>query len=518
MQTSKSCATCPSYLDPTDARDRFHRPIGAPMCGRHGFVLGYDGQAPEDHQQTLLAFAGDCNEHGIPLPAQPVSLRPRVSTISEDIIAQGPTNAIVNSCHGCKNCVKHDRVMSEWGWPLPLCKAKGTLIFNPTSECRACEWAAPGMPSTSLSDVELRPMFVPGFVQNAERAFEAAVNNGNLNLEPRTYPTDSEVAPEDAAEGIRAWRRITCPLGTGKEIFLPIFDPDFFPEDIRKKIPQTGDAHNPELYIDYSNLLWRFGVSTWQRDKTLLIQSLPGLGKTEFTYWLAWLMQLPWTRIFFTDSIEWDDIFGKMLFLDGETVWQDGRFTEAVSHPGILCEDEPNLAKSEIVSTLRTTTEKVKMLYLDAGISTQNGQKVTLERRVHKYCFPIWCANPAWDHRNIGTKELAAADVSRLAPAVLETPPPAIEKHIIKNTVMKLEGFDIPDRLLADLLKVSADIRELSKEGEFPGTWGIRENLDVAGNLAWYPFEEAFRMTALNYFEPETAKFIIESSISSIRE
>lgn len=494
------------------------------MCGRHGYVLGYSEQPDEDRKQTYFAFASDCAEHGEPLPSKPVSLRPRVSTLTEQIIADGPTGEVLNSCNSCMNCVKHDTVLEQWGWPLPLCRAKGTLIFDPITEAKGgqgvdpCPWASLGMPGESLSGVELRKEFQRGFVWNAAKMFEAAVNNGNLNLEPTEYKTDSSVSPEDQADGIRAWRKIDCPFGTGKIVYLPIFDRDFFTPEEQEKIPQTGDSHNPELYIDYSNLLWRFGVSTWQRDKTLLIQSLPGLGKTEFTYWLAWLMQLPWTRIFFTDSIEWDDIFGKVLFMDNETVWQDGRFTEAFVRPGIICEDEPNLARSEIVSTLRTTTEKVPTLFLDAGISKENGEKVKLTKHGHKYNFRIWTANPAWDPRNIGTKELAAADISRLAPAVLEVPPPQIERHIIKRSVKELEDFDIPDALLDDILKVSADLRAASENGDYPGTWGIRENIDVAGNLAWYPFEEAYRMTALNYFEPETAKFVIENSIATIRD
>jgi hypothetical protein len=67
-------------------------------------------------------------------------------------------------------------------------------------------------------------------------------------------------------------------------------------------------------------------------------------------------------------------------------------------------------------------------------------------------------------------------------------------------------------------MKVSEDIRQKSKDGEFPGTWGIRENVKVARKLAWYPFEEAYRMAALNYYEPETAAEIVEQSIKTIHD
>jgi hypothetical protein len=180
----------------------------------------------------------------------------------------------------------------------------------------------------------------------------------------------------------------------------------------------------------------------------------------------------------------------------------------------MICEDEPNLARSEIISTLRPTNERVPVLYLDAGVKGHE----PIVKYGHRYNFRVMCSNPAWDHRNIGTKEFAAADVSRISPYLLEPPPIDIEREIIKRTVLETEGYAIPDDLLNDLMGVSADLRELSKHREYPGTWGIRENIDVAANLAWYPFEEAFRMTALNYFEPEVSNFIIESSINTVRQ
>lgn len=514
---AKACSSCPSMLTPEAARDRFSRPLGAYMCGRHGYVLNRPDADHSECNEAYKAFAENCEDYMEPLPATPVSLRPRVATVSEEVIEGGPTGMSVASCHGCQNCVKHTVVLDTWGWPLPLCKAKGTLIFDPTRENKGCEWARPGGSSESLFDVDLRKEFQPGFTVNSSASLEAMVNNGNLNVEPTTYQTDAEVDPDDAADGIRAWRRLACPLGTGREIFMPIFDPSIFSEAERSQIPQTGGPHLPELYVDYANLVWKFAVEEWMLGQTLLIQSFPGLGKTELAYYLGWLMQMPVTRVYFQTSIEWDDIFGKAVFQKGETGWQDGRFTAAFRRPGIILVDEPNMAQSEIVATLRTSTELDATLFLDAGYANDDGERVKLEVKPHKYNFRMWCSNPAWDPRNIGTKELAAADISRLSPAYLSYPPVGIEKTIIKSTVLELDGFDIPNDLLDDMMKVSTDIRAASEAGDYPGTWGIRENVKVARKLAWYPFVEAYRMSALNYFEPETAAFIIDSSIKTIR-
>lgn len=515
-----SCSQCPSFMDAEAARGRFGRPIGAPMCGRHGYVLGHEGQASTDAHNTLAAFAMECPDYGDPLPGKPVSLRPRVSTVSEQVIEDGPTGLEVGSCHACTNCVKHTTVYNEWHWPLPLCRAKGTLIFDPTRENKGCDWASPGASSENLFGVELRKEFRDGFTIDSERAVDNLTDNGNLSVDPRLYETDSPVDPADAEDGIRAWRKLTCPFGTQRTIYLPIFDSSengIFSEHERSQIPQIGDENHPELYVDYAHLVWRFAVEEWQLGQTLMVQSFPGLGKTQLAYYLGWLMQAPVTRLFFTDSIEWDDIFGKVGFGGGETFWADGRFTAAIRRPGIVLVDEPNLAKSEIVATLRTTTENDPTLYIDASYGRSEEDRINLQVRPNRYNFRIWCSNPSWDPKNIGTKELAAADISRLSPAYLDYPPSVVEKHIVLTTVKELDGWVVPDDLLEDLMKVSTDIRAAVENGDFPGTWGVRENVKVARKLAWYPFVEAFRMAQLNYYEPETSEFIIANSIKTIR-
>ena len=519
----KNCKDCPSFLAEGDVQDVYGRPVNAPMCARHGYVLGAPKQEPGAANSALFQFADNCEEYGQPKPTTntPVSLRPRVATVSEAVIEGGPTGASVPTCHGCTNCVKAESVYEQWGYTLPICKAKGTLIFNPNKEHVGCQWASPGPPTESLYDIELRKEFRDDFVLGGDKAAAMVASNGNLTAEPTLYETDAPVDPDDAADGIRAWRRLTCPYGTGKEIFLPVFDSSetgTFTEAERKAIPQTGDEHHPELYVDYGHLVWKFAVEEWMLDQTLLIQSFPGLGKTQFAYYIGWLMQVPVTRIDFQKSIEWDDIFGKVGYNPEEgTFWMDGRYTAAFRRPGVILVDEPNMAKSEIVATLRTSTETSKKIYLDAGYARDDGERLKLEVRAHRYNFQVWCANPAWDPRNIGTEELAAADISRISPAYLGHPPEDIERKIVTSTVEELDGVTIPEDLLDDLMKVSKDIRQASDNGDFPGTWGIRENVMVARKLAWYPFVEAFRMARLNYYDPETAAFVIDNSIKTIR-
>ena len=519
--TVKSCADCPSFLTSDQAEQRFGRSVGAPMCGRFGYVLNAPRQNEAAAADALIDQAEKCPTYGEPLPGTAVSINTRVVDPSADVLAAGPTNQQVLNCHGCVNAVKVNEVMARWGFAVPVCKAKGSLILNPIEMAKGCQWASPGTPSSQTYDLELRTNLRDDFIFGApEVGATSLVANGNLHDDPTAYESDAPVEPEDLAEGIRAWRKLTCPYGTGNEIYLPIFDSSptgIFSETERTQIPQAGDDHHPELYVDYAHLVWRFAVEEWQLGQTLLLQSFPGLGKTEFAYHLGWLMQIPVTRLYFTRSIEWDDIFGKAGFSPEKgTYWVDGRFTAAYRRPGIELVDEPNMAKPEIVATLRTTTEHSSSIFLDAGYGESEAERAKLEIKGHKYNFRIWAANPAWDPRNIGTQELAAADISRLSPYFVGYPPEQVERAIIQNTVLEVDDWHVPEKLLDDLLKVSTDIRAAVESGDYPGTWGIRENIKVARKLRWYPFIEAFRMAALNYFEPETAAFVIDNSIKTI--
>lgn len=519
----KTCMQCPNRItDQKQIRTLVKRPVGAPVCSAFGHVLESNEQSEDDKKEAAFAFAQNCDKFGEEVPVQLIA-KPtmRVAEPDPEILANAhPEPVPVQTCHGCIHLIQHNVIYDRFGWPLTLCRAKGKLVVDGFQEAKGCPWALPGTNSTDASSVVLRPELRPGFVADPDREFNELVKRG-FGVDPRTYETDKEVTEEDYANGIRAWRNLEDPFGSKQIIPLPIFRNDFFTEEEQLMIPAAGSARHPELYVDYSNLTWRFAVEGWTLGNTLFIQSEPGLGKTDFVYYLGWLMQLPVTRLFFTDKIEWDDIYGKLVLQTGNMIWQDGRYTAAIRRPGLVIVDEPNMALPEVVATLRTTAEQERSLFLDAGISVKEDgtiDRLKLIVPLHKFAFPIWCANPSWDPRNIGTKQLAAADISRLSPAVVEPPPPSIERRIIKTHCKSVDGWDIPDDLVRDLLKVSEDIRTMSKDGEFPGTWGIRENVKVARKLRYYPFEEAFRMAALNHFEPEVRAMVIESSIKTIRK
>lgn len=503
----ESCKTCPSFVAEKDVPQVFSRNAGAPMCARYGHVLGRNGLSEKGHENLQEQFALNCDSHGQPRPAQvPVQLRSEVATPDVALIKAFAEDNLqpddLKTCRHCVNLVPSSEVVRNFGFPLDLCRAKGKLIFNSRSDCKGCPFAKEGNPvNPTTSGMSLRPEYDEGFSIPVDVAIKRLVSAGNTNLEPTTFVTEKEVTEADKADGIRAWRRVKNPDGSGQEVFLPIFDREHFTPEQQTNIPSTDDMEHPELYIDYGNLLYTFGVESFMLDETLCLQGPPGVGKTEFARWIAWLMQVPFRRFSFTSSSEVDDMIGKMMY-DNElgTYFQQGRIPQAYAQAGVLVCDELNLAEPPIREALRPAFDNNKQLVLDASA----GESVTR----HPYCFFVIAQNPSWDMRNLGASEMADADYNRLSIVHLEYPPEAVERHIIMERC-KLDGYEIPEKKLDLLMSVANDLREASKQGTIPFTWGIRQQIKVARKTQWYSAVDAYKRAALDFYEEETRTTVI---------
>lgn len=501
MNAGLTCQTCPSFIkDDEQARLRFGKSTGAAMCGRYGYVLSRPGY---ENDETYKWYAMNCDAHGEESVPVPVRIEPKVTTLDESIVTAQKTPDTLISCAGCTNLVDATTVHQEFGWAAPLCKAKGMLILKPMHECKGCPWATSGKNSQQVIGVELRQEFKTGFFIPTEVAVKAIVSLGNTQAEPSEYVTDKPVEPEDVADGIRAWRKCQDPHGSGNIVYLPIFDPSKFTDAERALIPKTGSVEHPELYVDYSGLLYTFAVESFVLDETLALLGPPGVGKTEFARWAAWLMQVPFRRFSFSGSTEVEDMIGKWTFMNGETVYVEGRVPQAWVRTGVLVFDEPNTAPEDVMQVIRPLIDNSKQLVLDAA----KGE--TRDR--DPYCFFLMAMNPSWDHRNTGTKELAAAEGSRISPCYVDMPPESVERHIITERC-KIDGYDISDEVLGQIMAIAVDIREASKQGSFPGTWGVREQIKVARKTRWYSLPMAYKRAAFDLYDPET----IESVVTAI--
>lgn len=501
----RDCKDCPSFLHgDADVAVRFGRRLGVPMCARFGHVLGSPQYGIEQEIAIRSHFANGCSHYGESLSAVPSPMKsmPFIAAPDQSILEAENEGKGLTTCNACKNAVKQSVVNEQLGFPLALCKAYGKLIFQPMEESKNCSFSSPGAPSTSVVGVTILPPYRRGFTVSSDVAVNAISEQGGGGVhDPRTYATDKPVSDEDIKRGIRAWRKVTDPEGEGPDLFLPIWSPDRFTAEEQIFIPQLGSREHPELYVDYAGLLYQFAVDSWELDETLCLVGAPGLGKTEFGRWVAFLMQVPFHRFSFHKSSDVDDMIGKMKFETSQgTYWVDGRVTKAYKSLCIEMLDELNLSPEECKEVLRSMMDNSSQLVLDQD----EGVVVTKEPDMRL----LISINPPWDPKNLGASEFADAEVNRMSFSYVGWPPEAVERHIIKSNCA-LDDYDIPDELVTQLIQIGKDLREAADQGTFPGSWGIRQQIKVARKTKFYGLTRAYKQASLNYYDPRVTEELL---------
>lgn len=482
---------------------KFKKSLGAPVCGRYGHLLGRPGAKPGQLEKLGRQFAGNCDAHGQPLPPIPVQQRFEVVLPDPAVRLLAKNDATVSSCAMCQNFVSDENVANELGWLAGLCAAKGKLILpnRRVMDARDCEYRDFGTPRNTTTGLHLLPVYEDAFNLNVDptRAYFA---RGGAIIEPSEYPTDKPVTTEDEAGGIRAWRKIADPEGTGNEVYLPIYNVDRLPDAEKVKVPKTGDDEHPEMYVDHNGAVYKVAVLWTELDETPALWGMAGVGKTELYRHLAWMMQLPFERISVTASTELDDLAGKMHFSKEKgTYFEYGRIPLAWSKPSVICLDEPNTGQPDVWQFIRPLTDNSKQLVLDMN----KGERISR----HTDCYMGMAMNPAWDPKNVGTATIGDADGSRLMHIQMDLPPEELEREILKNRV-KLDGWEIDKDRLDSIMSIAHELRALCDDGTLPITWGIRPQIKVARATRWFDMVTAYRMASADYLEPEAQDALLD--------
>lgn len=505
-----TCLTCPSYLKPEDTPSKFKKSIASPMCGRFGIVLGKPGLNAQQAGKLAAHYGSRCNSYGEPLPPLPVEKRFTVALPDPEARQPSEDSGKRDACRTCASCTKfigEQYVASELGWTAGLCSAKGKLILSNQQvfEARDCEYREWGTIRKSTTGVHLFPEYEDAFQLNVDPVRAYFKHKGEV-AEPMEYESDKEVTEQEAADGIRAWRRVPDPAGSGNEVFLPIYRFDYFDTDEQNKIPRTGDDEHPELYVDHFGGVYLAAVAWTELDETPAAWGEAGVGKTELYRHLAWLMCLPFERISITGQTELDELAGKMRFIpDRGTFFQYGRLPLAWSKPCVLVIDEPNVGPPDVWQFLRPLTDNSKQMVLDMN----EGERI----KRHTDCYLGMAMNPAWDPKNVGTMQIGDADANRLFHVFIELPPESLEREIIVNRV-KLDGWELDSQRLDMVMNIAKDLRALAADdGELPITWGIRPQIKVARALRWFDPITAYRRAIGDYLEPQAQ----ESLLAAVR-
>lgn len=501
------CSECPAFLRAEQTPSKFKKSVGAPMCGRFGHVLGKPGLAASQQDKLQRHFASTCGAFGQPLPPVPVEKKLLVALpdpkLRVDMRGTNEHNTS-NSCSTCKNCIREDVVANELGWTASMCAAKGKLLLGGTlaAEAKECEYRAFGPVLASTSGIHLLPEYDDAFNLSVDPVRSYFKNKDNFT-DPRDYVSDKPVTEDEHNAGIRAWREVKDPAGTGRVAYLPIYRHDgFFSPEEQAKVPQAGDDEHPELYVDHFGGTYLAAVAWTELDETPALWGEAGVGKTELYRYLAWLMQLPFERISITASTEIDELIGKMLYNpERGTYFEYGRLPLAWGKPCVLVIDEPNLGPLEVWQRIRPLTDNSKQMVIDEN------QREHLDR--HDDCYFGVAMNPAWDARNIGANQIADADANRLFHVYVDLPPTSLEREIIRNRVA-VDGWEITDAQLDMLINIAQDLRDLSKDGTLTMTWGIRPQIKVARALAWFDTVTAYRRAVGDFLEPRQQEALLD--------
>lgn len=511
----QSCKDCPGCVLQADTASTFRRGIEADVCITLGHILSRPGNTESADERIKIEFAKNCSSFGKARPTSvPSFLSAQVSigdvaTLVRLSTEDRPADQVPPTCTGCAHFIPASVVKKELGWNLGMCALKGRLLFPERylHEAAGCTEGRRGENRDTADGLPLLPMYESAgssFIVTSPGAVKMSAETiARHAVDPREYVTDRPVSDHERnVDCIRAWRRVDDPEGLKPPVFLPIFDG----ERLTGRDPRESYGnHKPQLYVDHQGLLYDLAVELMELDETPILIGDAGVGKTEAAAYLAYLMDLPVTRLSLRKDTEKEEFIGKTdLVVDpatGQSVtkFTAGRFTEAYQKPGVIVLDEPNLANDEVWQYLRPAFDSAKQLDVDN----------TILRR-HPWAFVFGAMNPSWNMLYVGTNPISVADLDRVSPVWVDLPPENVERQIIAKHC-EADGYDLPIEILDRIMKVAGDLRGMISEGTLPMAWGIRSQIKVARKTRFYSFEKAYRRALTDGLEPEVVDLIITS-------
>lgn len=517
--TTKNCSDCPSCITTQQGGTLM---AGADTCHRFGYVLSRPNVDESVNVRIKNHYAASCDKHGEPRPGMGARLNAQVAAGDPDVMSQPPldpnSNLQAHTCTACVNYIPPDVVKDELGWSSAMCAARGRLLSPALliREASDCDFNRAGDHRDTTDGVILLPIYEPEPVTlsgnvGAPRILSIGARH---RIDPREYPTDKPVSDEQRhVYHIRAWRKIDDPEGIHEPVFLPIF----YGEELCGFDPRVGDAenagygnHRPDLYVDHQNILYDLAVELLELDETPVLIGGAGTGKTEIGCWLAWLMDVPFTRISISKGTEEYMLKGEgHLVVDPDTgqaitEFKLGRFSKAITKVGVVMVDEPNL-KSDIFEFLRPMIDSAKQLIIEEA------QGMNLRKT--PATFLLCSMNPPHDPIYIGTEPMSAADIDRISPFWIDLPTPEVERAIIASHCAD-DDYLIPTETLDAIMNIAADLRGQIAEGTLPISWGMRPQIKVARKTKYYSIAKAYNRAILDGLEPEVREIVL-TSVSS---
>ena len=508
----RSCHGCPSYVNANDYATQvklYGRAVGVAMCGRLTIPLETLNSDASNISHIRADAASQCNYWGEQWDGKRAPAA--VNTVFDVPLTPPPQQrdkAAPISCTGCTKLIRAEQMVRTHGIPFDVCSEFGDpVIGSIANRAVQCQVGERGFESRVDATALKLAKYLDGAVTVINLDGTMDMTNAPPTDHPRDWPTDAPVTPEDETFGIASWRKVTDPEDDDRYILLPVFNPDFFTEVERSKIPQPGDDEHPELYRDHQGLAYKMGALWLSLNETPALSGPAGVGKSEAYRYMAYLMQMPFERISITNSTELDDLAGRwILEKDADTgtnitVFQYGRLPKSWSKPCVVCLDEPNTGPPDVWQFIRPLTDNSKQMVIDMN----KGERIDR----HKHCFLGMAMNPAWDIRNVGAHEISDADGSRLMHIAVPPPSEPLEREILQHRCA-VDGYQLPGNILDSIMKIAKELRDLAAQDDSLSiSFGTRMTIKVARASKHFSLKTCFRMACADLVEPQEAERIL---------
>jgi MoxR-like ATPase len=500
----RDCAGCPSFkvagqqvVISTKSGAKSY-PLTFDACARYGDVLsrpGYNeiGTALRQHA------AQECSTyHESTDKAGPDSMNPQFRIGRGDIDAMAmSTNSTTSdrpaTCVGCLHWVPANITFKELGWNMGMCAAKGRLIFPARAayEAEDCGVGIKGPNRTTTDGVRVDTIFLSVTRPNVTVKGGSTPTPTATKVDPRDYPTDREVTPEEASWGIRAWRAIPDPEGLHDPVMLPIFNGT----DLVGFDPRETYESGYEEYIDHQSLAYDMACAWMIQDKVPLLIGEAGTGKTMLGIYMAYLMDLPVTIHSIDPQTESYVFFGEQSLAESAngvqvSTFREGEFAYDWDKPGVTVLDELN-TNDECAMAARPYLGGSKILRVAAA-----GYK----KHKHLARMLMCTQNPHDNPIYTGVKPLSAAEMSRMAKRRVGLPDERLEREIIAGHC-RAADYEIKPETIDKLMQVAKEIRAMIADGALPISWGLRDQVNVALYTQTFSFEKAFRVGVVDGLE-----------------
>lgn len=212
---------------------------------------------------------------------------------------------------------------------------------------------------------------------------------------------------------------------------------------IQIKIHELLDTLN-HIVLDKQHAV-KLAVSCLLADGHLLLQDLPGMGKTTLAHALAVLFGMDFNRVQFTNDMLPADILGMMVY---EQTRQEFYFRQGAVFTQLLLADEINRSSPKTQSALLEAMEEKQV--------TQDGKSHPLP----KPFFVIATQNPV---QQAGVYPLPESQLDRFLMCVsLGYPSPAAERELLEGTDRRAMVSKLSAILTAqEVLSAQQEVREM---------------------------------------------------------